>query len=141
LSSVGGDSLMSFGAQSNFSISSRRRRRKGRSARTESSGYSMTSSSLLRTEGLTLLDSRFDKIEEEYNEDSDDDGYDGLGIDSAPRNAPPVVSTRKDFDNIMDEFLEGYSTTGKTGRRRVRKGKQQSGMEQLDEIRMGLKAL
>ena len=36
---------------------------------TASTNYSMTSSSLAQTEGLTLLDARFDKIEEDYAED------------------------------------------------------------------------
>lgn len=54
---------MSFGGSSlggTMSVSSRTRRRH-KKAGTESSGYSMTSSSLFRTEGLTTLDARFDK--------------------------------------------------------------------------------
>ncbi|KAL1793764.1 hypothetical protein ACET3X_008746 [Alternaria dauci] len=45
----------------------RHKKRKG--AKTSTSGYSMSSSALHRTEGLTLLDQRFDKIEEEYADD------------------------------------------------------------------------
>ncbi len=114
----------------------RRKKRKG--AMTSSSGYSMTSSSLVRTEGLTLLDARFDKIEEDYAaEDMDDD--DGCasvltGTSTASSQAPPL---RSDFDGIMDEFLTGYSMTG---RKRIKKGAYQTGMEQLDEIRKGLGA-
>lgn len=55
---------MSFGGSSfggTMSISSRTRRRH-KKAGTESSGYSMTSSSLFRTEGLTTLDARFDRV-------------------------------------------------------------------------------
>lgn len=56
---------MSFGGTSSFegtmSMSGRTRRRH-KKAGTESSGYSMTSSSLFRTEGLTTLDARFDKV-------------------------------------------------------------------------------
>lgn len=44
---------------------------------------------------------------------------------------------RADFNNIMDEFLGNYSTTGKAARR-VRRGGPQTGMEQLDEVRSGL---
>ena len=44
---------------------------------------------------------------------------------------------RTDFDSIMDDFLGGYSKTGKMGRR-VKRGGPQSGMEQLDEVRKGL---
>ncbi|MCJ1247221.1 hypothetical protein MMC30_004435 [Trapelia coarctata] len=135
----------------------RRKKRKG--AMTSSTGYSMTSSSLFRTEGLTLLDARFDKIEEDYadNElmDDDDDGaasvmtgqmsnVSGLSRASNMSSASkwsttsrqtPNLVMRKDFDGIMDEFLGGYSMSGK---RRVKKGGYQSGMEQLDEIRREL---
>lgn len=114
----------------------RRKKRKG--AMTSSTGYSMTSSSLLRTEGLTLLDARFDKIEEDYAADEmdDDDGCASVstGISTTSSQVP---SLRSDFDGIMDEFLGGYSMSG---RKRVKKGAYQTGMEQLDEIRKGLGA-
>ncbi|MCJ1485422.1 hypothetical protein MMC06_005596 [Schaereria dolodes] len=119
----------------------RRKKRKG--AMTSSTGYSMTSSSLLRTEGHTLLDARFDKIEEEYAEDNmeadidDDDGTTSVfsGTVSVSSSQVPALTTREDFDNIMDEFLEGYSMSGK---KRIKKGGYQSGIEQLDEIRREL---
>ena len=136
----------------------RRKKRKG--AMTSSTGYSMTSSSLFRTEGLTLLDARFDKIEEEYADDEpmDDDDEDGgasvmtgklsnvsglsrsSNLSTASKwsttssQAPSLVMT-KELDGIMDEFLGGYSMSGK---RRVKKGGYQSGIEQLDEIRKEL---
>ncbi len=116
----------------------RRKKRKG--AMTSSTGYSMTSSSLFRTGGQTLLDARFDKIEEDYaDDDMDDDGrlsvttgVTGTSVASSP--APPLAS-RSDFDSMMDDFLGSYSMSGK---KRVKKGGYQSGMEQLDEIRKGL---
>lgn len=112
----------------------RRKKRKG--AMTSSTGYSMTSSSLYRTEGLTLLDARFDKVEEDYAEDDmdDEDGSASVvtGTSTTSSQAPPL---RSDFDSIMDDFLNGYSTSG---RKRIKKGKNQSGIEQLDEIRKGL---
>jgi protein LTV1 len=114
----------------------RRKKRKG--AMTSSTGFSMTSSSLARTEGLTLLDARFDKIEEDYAEDDMDmdDGTASIVTKSsvASSQAPPLT-TRADFDSIMDDFLGGYSMSGK---KRVKKGGYQSGMEQLDEVRKGL---
>ncbi|KAI5818683.1 Low temperature viability protein [Pyronema omphalodes] len=126
---------MSFGGSSAFtagsiSVSGRRRRRREKKAgaATASSGYSMSSSALFRTEGLTLLDDRFDKIEEEYNMDDEEDEKDGI-----------VPETRKDFDSIMDEFLEGYTMTGqRPSTHRVKRGKNQSGLDQLDEIRRTL---
>ncbi len=107
----------------------RRKKRKG--AMTSSTGYSMTSSSLFRTEGLTLLDDRFDKIEEQYAEDEMDDGVSVTTASSIASQGP----LRSDFDSIMDDFLSGYSMSGK---KRLKKGGFQSGIEQLDEVRQGL---
>ncbi|KAL9128121.1 MAG: hypothetical protein Q9217_003142 [Psora testacea] len=141
----------------------RRKKRKG--AMTSSTGYSMTSSSLARTEGQTLLDARFDKIEEEY---ADEDGDVDMDMDndaastfskgsmaSKMSNFPQASNlsrasnmsamsmtssqaptlTSPGFESIMDEFLGGYSMSGK---KRVRKGGYQSGIEQLDELRREL---
>lgn len=116
----------------------RRKKRKG--AMTSSTGYSMTSSSLFRTEGQTLLDARFDKIEEDYAEDDmDDDGGASVmtgmsGLLSTSSKALPLTS-RSDFDGMMDDFLGSYSMSGK---KRVKKGGYQTGIEQLDELRKGL---
>ena len=123
----------------------RKKKRKG--ALTSTSGYSMTSSALHRTEGLTLLDQRFDKIEEEYAaEDFPDDAsmvsgmskmsafskMSGMTGMSGSSEAPQL---RSDFDSIMDDFLGSHSMSGK---RRVKKGGNQTGLEQLEEIRQGL---
>jgi protein LTV1 len=108
----------------------RRKKRKG--ALTNPSNYSMTSSSMFRTEGLTTLDARFEKIDEQYNEDMDD----MESVSAASSNMSSVQGPiRGDFDNIMDDFLGNYSMSGK---KHVKKGKYQSGMEQLDEVRKGL---
>lgn len=114
----------------------RRKKRKG--AMTSSTGYSMTSSSIFRTEGQTLLDARFDKIEEDYAEDEmdlDGEGASVLTGGSVASSRTPSLVQRSDFDSIMDEFLGGYSMSG---RKKVKKGGYQSGMEQLDEVRKGL---
>lgn len=111
----------------------RRKKRKG--ALTNPSSYSMTSSSMFRTEGLTDLDARFEKLEERYNEDAEDMD-DMASVSAASSTASSVQgSLRGDFDSIMDDFLGGYSRSGK---KHVKKGKYQSGMEQLDEVRKGL---
>ena len=116
----------------------RRKKRKG--AMTSSTGYSMTSSSLLRTEGQTLLDARFDRIEEDYAADAiDDDGgvsivSDVTGTSVASSQAPSLASG-SGFDSMMDDFLGSYSMNGK---KRLKKGGPQTGMNQLDEIRKGL---
>ena len=110
----------------------RRKKRKG--ALTNPSAYSMTSSSMFRTEGLTDLDARFEKLEERYNEDADD--IDDMASISVASTASSVhAPLRGDFDSIMDDFLGSYSRSGK---KHVKKVKYQSGMEQLDEVRKGL---
>jgi len=108
----------------------RRKKRKG--ALTNPSTYSMTSSSMFRTEGLTTLDARFEKLEEQYNEDMDDEASVSVASSSASSVQGPV---RGDFDSIMDDFLGNYSMSGK---KHIKKGKYQTGMEQLDEVRRGL---
>ena len=114
----------------------RRKKRKG--ALTASTGYSMTSSSIFRTKGQTLLDARFDKVEEDYAEDDmdiDDGGASIMTGSSMASSQAPSLVQRSDFDSIMDDFLGGYSMSGK---KRVKKGGYQSGMEQLDEVRKAL---
>jgi len=107
----------------------RHKKRKG--ALTSQSAYSMTSSSLVRTEQLTILDARFDKMEKDYGEDVDD-----MASVSALSTASSVQGPlRSDFDSIMDDFLGNYSMQGK---KKVKKGKYQTGLEQLEEIRRGL---
>lgn len=107
----------------------KKKKRKG--ALTDASNYSMTSSSLVRTDQMSLLDARFDKLEERYNEDFDD-----MASMSAVSTASSVQGPiRSDFDGIMDEFLGGYT---KPGKRTSKKNKPQTGLEQLDEIRREL---
>ena len=120
-------------------VAGRRKKRKG--ALTSSTGYSMSSSALARTTEQTILDRRFEKIEEEYKVDEDIDdtasmfsGISGMtGLSAASGQAPSLV--RADFDDICDDFLGSYRKVSKNN---VRRGKPQSGMEQLDEIRKGL---
>ncbi|KAK2058539.1 low temperature viability protein [Colletotrichum caudatum] len=109
----------------------RKKKRKG--ALTNPSAYSMTSSSMVRTEQLTLLDARFDKIEEEYTSEM---GGDDMASISEVSTATSVTGpTRGDFDSIMDDFLGSYT---KPGKRTNKKNRPQTGLEQLDEIRKGL---
>lgn len=107
----------------------RRKKRKG--ALTNPSNYSMTSSSMFRTEGLTGLDDRFEVLDEKYNEEDDD----MESVSAASSMSSVQGPVRGDFDSIMDDFLGNYTMSG-TGH--VKKGKYQSGMEQLDEVRKGL---
>ncbi|KAH7117007.1 low-temperature viability protein-like protein ltv1 [Dendryphion nanum] len=123
----------------------RKKKRKG--ALTSTSSYSMSSSALHRTDALTLLDQRFDRIEEEYaSEDFPDDmsmmsgmskmsGFSKMSGMSGMSNMSDVPQLRSDFDGIMDDFLGTHSMQGK---RRVKRSGHQTGLEQLEEVRKGL---
>ncbi|KAH9909663.1 Low temperature viability protein [Xylariomycetidae sp. FL2044] len=114
----------------------RRKKRKG--ALTSQSGYSMTSSSLVRTEQMGILDARFESLEQrQYNPDGEDgEGEDDLASMSEVSTMSSVTGPmRGDFDSILDDFLGGYSMHGK---KQVKKGGWKSGTDQLDEIRRDL---
>jgi protein LTV1 len=107
----------------------RSKKRKG--ALTNASAYSMTSSSLVRTEQLSFLDERFEKLEARYNEDFDD-----MGSVSEVSTASSVQGPmRGDFDGILDDFLGTFT---KPGKRTSKKTRPQTGLEQLEEIRREL---
>ncbi|KAK4224857.1 protein LTV1 [Podospora fimiseda] len=107
----------------------RKKHRKG--ALTNPSTYSMTSSSLVRTEQLDILDRRFEKIEEEYAGDMDD----FASVSAVSTMSTVQGPTRQDFDGMLDEFLGEYHVHGK---KRVKKGKFRNGLEEFDMIRKEL---
>ncbi|KAF9289990.1 hypothetical protein BGZ68_008191 [Mortierella alpina] len=89
------------GSDDGYSETSRSSRRP---AGASASTFSMSSSAMFRNENLTLLDDRFDKIEREYedsDEDSDEEGQDFKGEE-----------LRKDFDSILDDFLDKFEIVG-----------------------------
>jgi len=88
-----------------------KRRRKGAS---DASGYSLSSSSMFRNQGLTDLDERFDAIERQYEEgasDEEDDNDERIGSDSDDE-APNLIAAREDFDSLVDDFLGNYEIVG-----------------------------
>ncbi|KAK6836846.1 Low temperature viability protein [Apiospora arundinis] len=125
----------------------RKKKRKG--ALTNPSSYSMTSSSLVRTEQLGILDARFENLERTVYNNDDYDGYGGSALDDDTNSMVSGVSgmtgasnmstvtgpIRQDFDSVLDEFLGGHSTFNK---KYLRKGGYKSGTDQLDEIRKEL---
>ncbi|EFY92979.1 low-temperature viability protein ltv1 [Metarhizium acridum CQMa 102] len=74
---------------------------------------------------------QFDKIEESYLEDPEDD----MASISHASTSSVVGPTRRDFDGILDDFLGSYT---KPGKRTSKKSKAQTGLEQLEEIRREL---
>ncbi|GJE86246.1 LTV domain-containing protein [Phanerochaete sordida] len=99
--SDGGDTI---GSLPQFSVLGGKKRRKGAS---DASGYSMSSSSMFRNEGLTTLDERFDQIQKEYESDEDEED-EGSDADDAPE----LITSREDFNDMMNEFLENYEILG-----------------------------
>ncbi|KAJ2548574.1 Protein ltv1, partial [Coemansia sp. RSA 1836] len=90
-----------------------------RGARTASTGFSMSSSAMYRNENLTFLDEQFDAIEAMYEHedtDSEEERYDERGhhIPQYDEHGnEKSISTRADFDNVLNDFLENYELAGK----------------------------
>ncbi|KAK8171453.1 Low temperature viability protein [Phyllosticta citrichinensis] len=119
----------------------RRKKRKG--AKTSTSNYSMTSSALFRTDQQSLLDERFDKIEEDYANDGFGDdmslvsGMSGISVYSkASEMGGQAPGLRTDFDSILDEFSGQYVDSGR--KRGNKKNGYKDGLAQLDDVRKGL---
>ncbi|KAF8899168.1 LTV-domain-containing protein [Infundibulicybe gibba] len=109
------------------------KRRKGRGDTSDASGYSMSSSSMYRTEALQTLDERFDQmILKEYNEDDDESPHSDTGDDDE---APDLITSREDFGTIMDEFLNDYEILG---RKMKPKLSGENGAEKLDTLRRAM---
>ncbi|KAF9358718.1 hypothetical protein BGX26_001057 [Mortierella sp. AD094] len=89
------------GSDDGHSQTSRSSRRPGGAS---ASTFSMSSSAMFRNENLTLLDERFDKIEREYDEDSSDEDEESHDF--------KAEELRKDFDSILDDFLDKYEIVG-----------------------------
>lgn len=134
----------------------RQKKRKG--AMTNPSAYSMTSSSLMRTEGQQLLDARFDRVERLYALDEDGDDMDldgGMSITSGmtgQSKTSQLSSTsfadegavRTDWDGMMDGFLGDWEKVNPGAKRkgvkakRGKHGNEVEGLRQLEEVRREL---
>ncbi|KAG9313992.1 Low temperature viability protein-domain-containing protein [Chiua virens] len=93
-----------------------KRRRKGTS---DASGYSMSSSSMYRTEALLTLDERFDQLmAKEY--ESDEDAFDNGELETASTtsslsssSAPDLITSREDYAEMVEEFMDKYELLGR----------------------------
>ncbi|THH04972.1 hypothetical protein EW145_g5137 [Phellinidium pouzarii] len=101
IQSEGGDTV---GQLPTASVIGGKKRRKGAS---DASGYSMSSSSMFRNEGLTLLDEHFNQVEKEY---ASNDEEEELSDDSDE--ASELITSREDFNTIMNDFLDNYEILG-----------------------------
>ncbi|KAJ7269273.1 Low temperature viability protein-domain-containing protein [Mycena haematopus] len=105
--SEGGDTVGGLPAMSVIGGKGKKRR-KGTS---DASGYSMSSSSMYRNEALQTLDERFDQmILKQYNSDEDSDPSEEQDDDD---DAPELITSREDFESMMDEFLNDFEILGR----------------------------
>jgi protein LTV1 len=132
-----------------LSVIGRKRRRGGTS---DASGYSMSSLSMARTEALQTLDERFDQVhcsplgialifndiisqmmEKQYSsgQGQEDDGLSDNGSDEAPQ----LITSREDFEALMDDFLTNYEILGRKIKPKL---EGDSGAEKLDTLRRAM---
>jgi len=102
--SLGGLGAPLKGAAAQQSQQKKQKKKKRIGAKTDLSGYSMSSSANYRNEGLTLLDDKFDQVEEQYAQDDDED---------EPEAEFDMSKERPDLESIMDDFLDKYVVEGK----------------------------
>ncbi|KAG6874422.1 hypothetical protein C0995_015158 [Termitomyces sp. Mi166 len=128
--SEGGDTVGTLPA---ISVIGGKKRRKGTS---DASGYSMSSSSMYRNEALQTLDERFDQIMiKQYADDDGDDKNVYSEEEDGSDEAPELITSRGDFESMMDEFLNDYEILG---RKMKPKLDGDTGTEKLDTIRRAL---
>ncbi|KAI0257268.1 Low temperature viability protein-domain-containing protein [Lactifluus subvellereus] len=98
----------------------------------DASGFSMSSASIFRSDGLRDLDDRFDQIEKEYIEDegSEDEPPNSDDSDTAPE----LITSREDFDSLMDDFLHNYEVSGG----KMKPSLHGSGPEKLQSLRLAM---
>ncbi|KAG5636973.1 hypothetical protein H0H81_006218 [Sphagnurus paluster] len=115
-----------------ISVIGGKKRRKGTS---DASGYSMSSSSMYRNQALQTLDECFDQmIIKQYNKDDEDTPSSDEDHDSDDA-APELITSREDFESMMDEFLNDYEILG---RKMKLKLAGDTGAEKLDTIRRAM---
>lgn len=85
--------------------------RKKMGAMTDTSSFSMSSSALFRTEGLTLLDDRYEQLNKKFEEE---DPY------MEEHEAFDMAKERPDFEDMLDDFLDNYELD-RGGRKLVKK--------------------
>lgn len=90
---------------------SKNKLRKKKGAMSDTSEFSMSSSALFRTEGLTLLDDRYEQLAKKF-EDEDEEEEEYQEFDMALE--------RQDLEGMLDDFLENYEME-KGGRKLVKK--------------------
>lgn len=84
--------------------------RKKMGAMTDTSAFSMTSSALFRSEGLTLLDDRYEQLAKKFEEEDEEEEPQEFNM----------KEERQDLEGMLDDFLDNYELE-RGGRKLVKK--------------------
>lgn len=116
-----GDVLGSLPSIANKRVNKTKLRKK-KGAMTDTSGFSMSSSATYRTEGLALLDDRYEQLvrrmdrEDRQEEDKEYQPFD-------------MQNERSDFEGLVDDFLDNYELE-RGGRKLVKKNAELKRMQE-----------
>ncbi|CUM54607.1 unnamed protein product [Debaryomyces tyrocola] len=103
--------------QSNKKLSKTKLRKK-KGAMTDTSSFSMSSSALFRTDGLTLLDDRYEQLAKNF-ENEGDENYQEFDMDKE----------RGDLEGMLDDFLNNYELES-GGRKLVKKDQERQKLQE-----------
>lgn len=87
--------------------------RKKKGAMTDVTSFSMTSSAVYRTEGLTLLDDRYEKLANDFGKIDEEEEYKEFKMEDE----------RQDFEDMLDDFLDNYELD-RGGRKLMKKNEE-----------------
>ncbi|CAH6720815.1 protein Ltv1p [[Candida] jaroonii] len=102
---------------------SKTKQRKKKGAMTDTSSFSMSSSAVYRTEGLTLLDDRFEQLTKKWEaEEEEIPEYKEFSMEDE----------RGDFEDLLDDFLDNYELE-KGGRKLMKKNEELKKIQQASD--------
>lgn len=93
--------------------------RKKKGAMTDTSSFSMSSSALFRSEGLSILDDRYEQMNKKYSRTDAAEQYKPFDMDSE----------RNDFAGLVDDFLDNYELES-GGRKLTKKDTERAKLQQ-----------
>lgn len=97
------------------------KQRKQKGAMSDTSDFSMSSSAVFRTEGLTLLDDRFEKMAKDFEKEPEED-YKEFKLEEE----------RDDFEGMLDDFLDNYELE-RGGRKLMKKNEEMKKLQQASD--------
>ncbi|KAI5961810.1 LTV1 [Candida pseudojiufengensis] len=103
---------------SNSKSKSKTKLRKKKGSMTDTSSFSMSSSALFRTEGLSLLDDKYEQLNKKYEQKEEESPENNSNSKSFN-----MKEERNDFENLLDDFLDNYELES-GGRKLVKKDKE-----------------